>query len=279
MGYDPLTAAKLAAGKYLPLLAKSFSGVSPRVRAVHELYSVMGLFRGRACVRLVSDHKNITGLRVLDFGCGDGGFAAAFAEAGAEVTALDYNDDRIERLTALMDDLGLKVEFIADRNYGATLASGRFDVIICNDVIEHVDEPQAMVAAQARLLAPDGLLYLVSPSRFSLRNLWSDPHYQLFGVSLMGRKWGTWYTVSVRRAVGRYTVHHLYRFGEIISVYRRAGVQLTCASDDELRKRMRLRDFSTGWRRALAAVLPEEPTVWFHRHFIRPSWVFIGRKS
>jgi SAM-dependent methyltransferase len=114
-------------------------------------------------------------LRLLDMGCGMGGFAVAAALAGWQVTALDYNPDyaAITRLRAARHSLMLPVLVAAGE--AVPLPPARFDAVTCWDVLEHVQSPDALLAELARLLRPGGVLLITAINRFAFR----DPHYHL----------------------------------------------------------------------------------------------------
>lgn len=94
-----------------------------------------------------------TGLTVLDLGCGDGTFGVELVRLGAAVTFADENDwlpGEVPRSQFRAINL--------DRDDPAAL--GRYDLIICSNVIEHLRRPEALLSAFPRLLNPGGHLYL-----------------------------------------------------------------------------------------------------------------------
>jgi SAM-dependent methyltransferase len=77
--------------------------------------------------------------------------------------------------------------------------SGSFDGIIASNVIEHVPSKEALISECARVLAPNGVLYLDGPNRYSPRMLWSDPHYAMLGPSILPGWLARAYVTKVRR--------------------------------------------------------------------------------
>ena len=105
------------------------------------------------------------GARVLDVGCGAGLAAEAFARAGADVTGIDAAPEAIAsaRAHAAAEGLGIAYrvappETLADE--GAV-----FDVVTALEVIEHVADRGAFLAALAALTRPGGLLALSTINR------------------------------------------------------------------------------------------------------------------
>ena len=103
----------------------------------------------------------LAGKTALDVGCGAGLLAEPLARLGATVTGLDASP----QLIAVAQEHARAGRL--DINYRAGELSeleGQFDLITCMEVIEHVADPAAFVAALARRLAPDGLLVLSTPN-------------------------------------------------------------------------------------------------------------------
>ncbi|HEX4873061.1 MAG TPA: bifunctional 2-polyprenyl-6-hydroxyphenol methylase/3-demethylubiquinol 3-O-methyltransferase UbiG [Nevskiaceae bacterium] len=109
----------------------------------------------------------LEGRRVVDVGCGGGLLSEALALRGAEVLGLDLAEASIEvaRLHALETGLAQPQAALGERlRYrlcGAeTLAAEQpeaFDLVCCLEMLEHVPDPAAVVAACARLLRPGGV--------------------------------------------------------------------------------------------------------------------------
>lgn len=102
---------------------------------------------------------DLTGLRVLEIGCGAGQCSVAFARAGAQVTALDLSDRQLAAARKRANDAGVTVEFLqgsADKL--DAFDADRFDLLFANYILPYVaDLPQAF-AGFARVLAPGGRL-------------------------------------------------------------------------------------------------------------------------
>lgn len=108
---------------------------------------------------LESTHGTRTPLRLLDVGCGAGGLLAYLREFG-EVTGVDPSAAAVAYASAKGADVraGTLPEGLP------FAAEERFDVITLLDVLEHVEQDEAALAALARLLRPDGLLVVTVPA-------------------------------------------------------------------------------------------------------------------
>jgi SAM-dependent methyltransferase len=105
----------------------------------------------------------VEGKRVLDAGCGMGyGSELLAGQGAAEVVGVDVDAGVID--AASSSGSGTATFGLADlRELPADL--GEFDVVVCFEVLEHIDEPAAALDRLAAALAPDGILVVSSPNR------------------------------------------------------------------------------------------------------------------
>lgn len=120
---------------------------------------------------------------VLDLGCGMGGFAVAAAQAGADVTALDYNQAYCTITAVRGDQYGLQMPVFRAAGEALPLPGATFDLVTAWDVIEHVQQPAAMLHEIARVLRPGGYVFLTAINRLAFR----DPHYHLPLINYLPR--------------------------------------------------------------------------------------------
>lgn len=106
-------------------------------------------------------------LRVLDVGMGRGTQALGLARAGHQVTGVEQDAAMIaaarEALAGEPEGIRERMRIVEgdSRDTGVHFLPGSFDVVLCHGVLMYVEEPDALLAGLARMLAPGGLLSLL----------------------------------------------------------------------------------------------------------------------
>jgi len=123
----------------------------------------------------IAQHAALEGSRVLDVGCGGGILAEAMARRGAQVTGIDLSDKalRVAQLHLLESRLAIEYLSVSAEQLAESRAAS-FDVVTCMELLEHVPQPAAMVAACARLARPGGQVFFSTINR--------NPKSYLFAV-------------------------------------------------------------------------------------------------
>lgn len=114
----------------------------------------------------IDRHAGISGQKVLDVGCGGGILSESMAQCGALVTGIDLSDKAlgVARLHLLesgntVDYQKISAEELADQ------AAGRFDIVTCMEMLEHVPNPASTIAACAALVKPGGHVFFSTINR------------------------------------------------------------------------------------------------------------------
>ena len=114
----------------------------------------------------VAERVALQGAKVLDVGCGAGLLSEALAKSGAQVTAIDLAPDLIKVAKLHRLESGVEVDY---RLQSAEALAGEmpsgFDAITCMEMLEHVPDPAAILAACAVLLKPGGSLFVSTLNR------------------------------------------------------------------------------------------------------------------
>jgi 2-polyprenyl-6-hydroxyphenyl methylase / 3-demethylubiquinone-9 3-methyltransferase len=139
---------------------------------LHKLNPVrLGYIREQINLHFGVDAKALrplTDMTALDVGCGAGLLTEPLARMGAAVTGVDAAPENIAAAKDHAARQGLSIDYRACEIASVT---GEFDLITAMEVIEHVTDPAAFVAALAARLAPGGLMILSTPNRTMLSRL------------------------------------------------------------------------------------------------------------
>ena len=102
--------------------------------------------------------RPFAGLRLLDIGCGGGLLSEPMARLGAEVVGADAAERNIPVARVHAAQSGLAIDYRHTTAEALAGAGERFDVVLNMEVVEHVADPAAYLAACQRLLKPGGLM-------------------------------------------------------------------------------------------------------------------------
>ena len=108
----------------------------------------------------------LSGKTVLDVGCGGGILSESLATSGAKVTGIDLADKSLQVAKLHKLESGVQVEYrkVAVEDLAVELPA-HFDVVTCMEMLEHVPDPAAVVAACAQLVKPGGYVFFSTLNR------------------------------------------------------------------------------------------------------------------
>ncbi|ABD27738.1 3-demethylubiquinone-9 3-methyltransferase [Novosphingobium aromaticivorans DSM 12444] len=134
---------------------------------LHKLNPVrLGFIRQAVDSHFATDPRGLrplAGRRALDVGCGAGLLCEPLARLGAEVTGVDAAAENIAAARLHAEGAGFAIDYRCG-DLGQLGLSG-FDLVTSMEVIEHVADKSAFVAALAGALAVGGLMVLSTPNR------------------------------------------------------------------------------------------------------------------
>lgn len=104
------------------------------------------------------DDRPFAGLRLLDIGCGGGLLSEPMARLGAEVVGVDAAARNIPVAQIHARRMGLDIDYRHGAAEDLAAAGETFDAVLNMEVVEHVSDPRAYLAACRDLLRPGGLM-------------------------------------------------------------------------------------------------------------------------
>jgi len=113
----------------------------------------------------IDEHSPVAGKTLVDVGCGGGILAEAMAQRGAQVTGIDMGEAPLSVAQLHLHESGLDVDYRRCTAESLAAEGARFDVACCLEMLEHVPDPAAVVAACAELVVPGGTLYFSTINR------------------------------------------------------------------------------------------------------------------
>ncbi len=148
-------------------LAASWWDPDGRLKAAHRFNAArVPMLVGRLA-RLFgrSGTTPLTGLRLLDAGCGVGFVSEPLARAGASVTAIDASGQSIAIAQRHAAASGLAIDYRVALPESLVGREAPFDAVISLEVVEHVADLPAFLKALAELTRPDGVLAIGTLNR------------------------------------------------------------------------------------------------------------------
>ena len=111
------------------------------------------------------------GRTVVDIGCGGGLFAEELARMGARVIGVDPSTASLATARAHAAGAGLDVEYLEGSGEQLPLPDQSVDIACCVDVLEHVNDLDAVIAETSRVLRPGGVYVYDTINRTALSRL------------------------------------------------------------------------------------------------------------
>lgn len=185
-------------------LAASWWDPSGKFRALHDINP----FR----LEYIAERVEISGSRCLDVGCGGGILSEALAHRGAEVTGIDLAEKPLAVARTHAESTGASIDYrLTAAEDLLPQETGRFDLVTCLELLEHVPDPGLLVQHCADLTRPGGHLFFSTINR--------DPRAWLLAIV------GAEYVLNILPK-GTHEYSQLIKPSELASFLRQANLEL-----------------------------------------------------
>jgi 2-polyprenyl-6-hydroxyphenyl methylase/3-demethylubiquinone-9 3-methyltransferase len=201
-------------------LAETWWNDAGPMRPLHEMAPVrVGFVRDRAAAafgreaarRAGAAEPPFSGLSLLDIGCGGGLMAEPMARLGFRVTAIDAAANNIAAARRHAAQSGLAIDYRNEAVEAVAARGARFDVVLALEVVEHVADLDAFLAAAAATVKPGGLLVLSTLNRTA----------RAFAVAIVGVEYVLGWLPR-----GTHDWRKFVRPEELAAACRRAGLRI-----------------------------------------------------
>jgi len=147
-------------------------------------------------IAILKDHLNqdLSHLRILDLGCGSGIIASCLSHISAQTVGVDRDMTLLRFARSYRPDMST-LHFSAGSAANLPYLSNLFDVVLCAQVYEHVDDQAALAREVWRVLKPGGICLFSGPNRLAV----IEEHYWLPFLSWLPRALANLYMRIFRR--------------------------------------------------------------------------------
>jgi SAM-dependent methyltransferase len=131
-------------------------------------------------LNMIRRHAALEGARILDIGCGIGTYVQKLREFSDRVYGIDVDPARVRR-----GGLGVLAVAVSEQ---LPFADGAFDLVLLNEVIEHVRDDHATLREACRVVRPGGHVVIYAPNRlypFETHGVYLGSRYRFGNIPLV----------------------------------------------------------------------------------------------
>jgi 2-polyprenyl-6-hydroxyphenyl methylase/3-demethylubiquinone-9 3-methyltransferase len=201
-----MTMANVDASELAKFASRAGEWWDPRgaFRTLHEINELR--------LDYIAQRTELKSARVLDVGCGGGLLAEGLASRGARVTGIDMAPENVAAAAHHAAAGALTIDYrCVDVEELARERAGAFDVVTCLEMLEHVPEPERIVAACAAAVRPGGAVFFSTINR----------NIKSFALAIVGAE----YVLGLLPR-GTHEYRKLIRPAELAQWCRRVGLEV-----------------------------------------------------
>jgi len=120
-------------------------------------------------------------MRIHEVGCGEGNLSIALAERGKIVRATDFSNQIIARAINNAEKNNVGIEFEAVSIYDLIPENDSAELILCCEVLEHLDRPEDALSILAQLASPYLIVSVPREPLWSILNMARGKYLNRFG--------------------------------------------------------------------------------------------------
>lgn len=160
---DPEELAKFSA------MAAEWWDPTGKFRPLHKFNPVRLTFlRDQICAHFEcnqSENRPLSGLKLLDMGCGGGLLSEPMCRLGADVTGADALEVNIGIASTHAEEQGLEISYQATTAEDLLESGAQFGVVLAMEIVEHVADVERFLTTCSGLVRPGGLLIIATLNR------------------------------------------------------------------------------------------------------------------
>jgi len=111
--------------------------------------------------KLKNKSKPLSGIKILDIGCGGGLLSEPMSRMGANVTGIDASDKNIKIAKLHSKKNSLKINYLCSSPEKLKIEK-KFDVILNMEIVEHVEDIDFFLKSCSKLLKKNGLMFVAT---------------------------------------------------------------------------------------------------------------------
>jgi SAM-dependent methyltransferase len=209
----------------LRLRSPTFSTTDPKLLERYRAYRKNMMDRGRAFYEMARASAEMRDANIgrscaIALGCGVGASMIRMAQDFDHVVGVDPSLPDLVLAKKACEELGVtNVTLVHCYGERMPTPSGNMDLVVAENVLEHVPALDAVMQEVGRVLKPGGVFVGDCANRFNI--LRPEPHVQLWGVGLLPRKWQAPYVKWRRNFEGYDRSVHLKSYWHLLAEMRK----------------------------------------------------------
>jgi len=157
-------------------------------------YSKVAPLKGKRIVNTLLEYKSRNS-KVLDLGCGIGLSLSFIGQVFKNSIGCDISENSIKATKEILKKHKIKTPVILCKKDKLPFRDNYFDIVTFIEVIEHVENPDAVLKEIRRVLKPDGVLHITTANKW-----WPiEPHYHLPLLSYLPKNLANFYLKLSKR--------------------------------------------------------------------------------